>query len=359
MPRPRSTGLNVARRRRADGSVVTYYYERATGRFLGHDRDAALDRIADVHQPGPTHGSLSAVILDYLRSPEYERLAPATSRLYRSYLDQMRATWGDLPVRSISTHEIRLLRDAQRATARKANQILMLFKLLLGRALADGLVTHNAAQPVEALPQPPRVEVWSREAEEAFFLAAETDAAGDALQLAILLLLYTVQRPSDVLSMRTDHVSERGGRLYVALRQHKTGTLLDLPLHSRLDVPMRRRLAQGDGWLVPSPTGKQWAMRNFQRAWDRVERDAVPDAEHRQRRDLRRTGIVRLAEAGATTPQIAAISGHGIDYCQRIIDTYLPRTTAVAVAGIHLWERHDEPGSTVVRLAENTRRKSV
>jgi hypothetical protein len=47
---------------------------------------------------------------------------------------------------------------------------------------------------------------------------------------------------------------------------------------------------------------------------------------------------VRLAEAGATTPQIAALSGHGIDYCQKIIETYLPRRTEVALAAIKLWE---------------------
>jgi hypothetical protein len=53
-------------------------------------------------------------------------------------------------------------------------------------------------------------------------------------------------------------------------------------------------------------------------------------------RDLRRTGIVRLAEACATTPMIAATSGHGIDYCQSIIDTYLPRRTQVAMARLRL-----------------------
>lgn len=50
---------------------------------------------------------------------------------------------------------------------------------------------------------------------------------------------------------------------------------------------------------------------------------------HRQRRDFRRTGVVRLAEAGATTPPIAAVSGHRIDRCQNIIDTYLPRRGGV------------------------------
>jgi ribosomal protein S16 len=81
------------------------------------------------------------------------------------------------------------------------------------------------------------------------------------------------------------------------------------------------------------------------------------EAQHRQRRDLRRTGIVRLAEAGATTPQIAAISEHGIDYCQRIIGTYLPRRTEVALGGMEAWEkRGDQPTSTVVRLASTRKR---
>ncbi len=61
------------------------------------------------------------------------------------------------------------------------------------------------------------------------------------------------------------------------------------------------------------------------------------EVRHRSRRDMRRTGIVRLAEAGATTPQIAALSGHAIDDCQRIIGTYLPRRSEVALGGIEAW----------------------
>ena len=110
---------------------------------------------------------------------------------------------------------------------------------------------------------------------------------------------------------------------------------------------------------MPSPKGKLWSRRNFSRAWDHdlavaneslskelLAQGMTPEdvqeelrVRHRQRRDIRRTGIVRLAEAGATTPQIAAISGHSIDYCQKIIDTYLPRRTEVALGGIEAWER--------------------
>ena len=46
---------------------------------------------------------------------------------------------------------------------------------------------------------------------------------------------------------------------------------------------------------------------------------------------------------------IAAISGHGIDYCQSTIDT---RRTEIAVATIEIWERTGtKTESAVVQLA--------
>jgi hypothetical protein len=61
---------------------------------------------------------------------------------------------------------------------------------------------------------------------------------------------------------------------------------------------------------------------------------------HRQGRDLRRTGIVRMAEAKATTPLIAAVSGHSIDTRQKTLDVYLPRRSEVALDAIVAWEAH-------------------
>ncbi|GEK97035.1 hypothetical protein GKA01_22320 [Gluconobacter kanchanaburiensis NBRC 103587] len=53
-------------------------------------------------------------------------------------------------------------------------------------------------------------------------------------------------------------------------------------------------------------------------------------------------------------PQIAAISGHAIDYYQRIIDTYLPRRTEVALAGMEIWERHQtRETSKIVSIASS------
>lgn len=390
MPRFRRTGLNIVRKKRHDGSVIEYFYDRATKKFLGHTREAALERLNfqdPLTEAGIVPGSISALIVDYLADEEAQsRLRASTRRLYRGYLDRMRDDWGDIAARAITRQEIMAIKKRMLGTPRKANQILSLLQILLARAKDQGIVSENVAERFGRLRIPSRVQIWSYEMEDAF-----VERARPTLQLAYMLLLYTVQRPSDVLSMDASLISERNGRLFIALRQSKTGTLLDVPIHERLASRIRERMRQieqetpgrtgrrvgrtgspAPRLLVPSPTGRPWARRNFSRAWDQVVRQmafstakqlfkegltkdevrAHLQENHRQRRDLRRTGIVRLAEAGATTPQIASISGHGIDYCQRIIDTYLPRRTEVAIAGMQLWERHqDRKISKVVSIA--------
>jgi integrase len=225
------------------------------------------------------------------------------------------------------------------------------------------------------LPTPPRTQLWSREDEKAFLEVAPRD-----LHLGFMLMLYTTQRLSDVLAMTKGQVYEQAGRLMIELRQQKTETLIAVPVHRDLEALLRERLANPAGGLllVPSPTGRLWSRHNFGRKWDlamrRMEQqraevllrrgwsqDKVDDAleqDHRQRRDLRRTGIVRMAEAGVTTPQIAAVSGHKIDACQRIIDTYLPRRTEVGIAAIEAWEAGEAAAASrarVVRLADHAR----
>ena len=366
MARPRSSGLNTVRKNLADGSVKTYYYDRATGLFLGHDRDAALARVAPPDDGALRQfpeGSFAGLILEYKRSDRFSRLKPNTQKLYRGYLDQMQTDYGDLPFRAIRPSLIEAIKLKHAAQPSKANMILALFRILLGYAVKLGYVRTNPAEKPGRLPPAKREQIWSQDDASRFLAAGRP-----SLHLAFALLLYTLQRPSDVLAMTRGRVSERAGRLYIALRQQKTGVLLDVPVHGELEPLLRARLAQPDGLLlVPSPRGKPWTRRNFSRAWDHdlaranrrqmrtmlasgLTKDQVRTqltAAHRQRRDLRRTGIVRLAEAGATTPQIAAISGHTIDYCQRIIDTYLPRRTEVALAGIEAWER---AGQNVVPL---------
>ncbi len=44
----RRTGINTVTRKQADGSVVQHYYNRRTRRYLGTDRDAAIEAALNI-----------------------------------------------------------------------------------------------------------------------------------------------------------------------------------------------------------------------------------------------------------------------------------------------------------------------
>lgn len=55
--------------------------------------------------------------------------------------------------------------------------------------------------------------------------------------------------------------------------------------------------------------------------------------------DLRRTAVVRMAEAGCSTPEIAAVTGHELERTARILEVYLPRTPEMARNAVVKLER--------------------
>ena len=374
MPRKVSTGINTVRRRGPDGAIVRVdYYDRASGLYLGTDRDQAIQRAAEGRAPPapPPRNTFAGLATAYLGSPEYRALAPRTQALNRLYVDLLRDRFGDLPAAAITRPVVRALRDAHQAQPTKGNRLVSTLRLVLGYGVDIGTLATNAASRPGRLQERPRHGVWSDTHIERFLAVARPE-----LRRAAALLLYTVQRPSDVLAMTWAAVIERRGRAWINLRQQKTAELMEVPLHRRAVELLGPRQT---GLLVPAPRGGTWAYRNFARAWDRTvrraddhlarasiatwppRRDRTPgetDALKRalradmitglQRRDFRRTGMVKMAEAGASPSQIAAVSGHSINQTVRILDTYIPRRGAVALGAIEAWERPLQNATAVV-----------
>lgn len=112
-------------------------------------------------------------------------------------------------------------------------------------------------------------------------------------------------------------------------------------------APLRRlldALPRDQVMLLLDDDGVPWTAdrltRRFREVLDALAGDKPEAGWNRlQLRDLRRTGIVAMAEAGCTVPEITAISGHDADECQRIIETYLPRNAELAKAAVRKWDR--------------------
>lgn len=403
MPRPKGPGLNPVRRKRPDGSHSFDWYHRPTGRLIGRERDGmpreralaiAAEMDADLAAPaGPPSGSFGELCTLYLKSPKYLRKSPRTRQEYRDHIDILRDAWEAVPVTGITRKAVATLHAAYAETPWRGNAILRTLRLVLNYGLHElelpGL-SRNPAAHFTLHETSPRSQIWDQARIDAFLEAAT--AIAPRMRRALALLLYTAQRPGDVLTMARPMMwTDAEGRTWIRLRQAKTGEGIDVPCHTRLAAelaaaePAPRKGAQPSTLLLPSPRGLPWRMRNFARMWDRVVARAnlrlaraalraqgglpLPAQEAArakakaavragmitdlQRRDLRRTGVVQLALAGATIPQIAALTGWGIDHTARIVETYLPRRGEVALGGIERWE--NAVPAKVVPLARRVR----
>jgi len=335
--------VNVVRRKRADGTEAIYYYHRATGTRLSADpeeRRLEVMRLNGEAPPDPAlvPGSLAWVIERYKESEEWAKLRASSRTDYGWHFSKLEAEFGDLPVAAIGREGVKLYRKHLLEAGQPYNAWHRLKKLktLLNFARHElKLLRENPFEDVE-IPSPPRREaVWTPAQVDTFL-----EKADPLMRRAFLLAAHTAQRPADCWRMTYDCIGqtiERGGRkvLWVMLRQAKTGKPVWVPLHPALRAEIALRLHPKSELIAPSPTGVVWDKNNFARRF-RAAREAAGLPDGLQFRDLRRTAMVRLAEAGASLAQIAAVSGHSIEQTQKILEHYIPRNRLIALAAMDL-----------------------
>lgn len=206
-----------------------------------------------------------------------------------------------------------------------------MLKNLFGIARYYGIVVTDEAAGLRLKTNRPRDRIWTDE-EIARWLDAAT-GEDPHMSTGFLLLQYTAQRPSDVLKMTWPQYSKSA----IRLRQQKTGTLLDVPVHPMLREHLDDLGRSSTSLTIVTYRDRPVKYLRFNERFRRIAERAQIDA---QARDLRRTAMVRMAEAGATVPQIASVSGHSIEATQRILETYLPRNRDLAEMAITRLAEH-------------------
>lgn len=191
---------------------------------------------------------------------------------------------------------------AKAATPAAARNFKKTLQALMRFAVAQGMREDNPVTGVSA----PKIksdgfQTWNEEHIAAF---EARHSIGSRARLAFALLLYTAQRRGDVIRMGRQHV--RAGLLSV--RQNKTGTALQIPLHSELQSILDATPAEHLTFLVTS-FGKPFTAPGF----GNLFRDWCNEAELPRglsAHGLRKAACRRLAEAGCSANQIMSISGH-------------------------------------------------
>ena len=328
----------VVEKHNADGSS-RFYWERLgypTRRLLGTEveRMADAERLNEaadaeraVEPDGPAFGTLAWAVAEYRTSPAWQKLAVETRRMYEPFMISLDRIKGRQPVTALTRSAVREVLKGIEAPGRKVHCAAVL-KRVLDVARDHDLIQNNPAIQLGLAHSGKRDQIWSDQDIE-HFLSYCTGPHGAAVALHLRLMEFTAQRPGDCLAMQWGNFD--GHR--IELVQEKTGKLVWVPCPAPLLVVLEAERKRATGMaMVAKPNGQCLGEGTLRSAFAATRGRA--GLQHLQARDLRRTAMVRLAEAGCTVPEIASISGHSIDRTERILEVYLPRTRAMASAAI-------------------------
>jgi integrase len=246
-------------------------------------------------------GTVNAVVIGYFGSAAFQNLAPASRRQYRGIIERFRCEHGDKRIAKLERRNVMAMLDARAGTPVAARDFLRCLRLLIRYAIDIGLRDSDPTLGIKIAKQKSDgFRTWSEEDIAAF---ESHHPFGSKPRLALELLLHTAQRRADVIRLGPQHL--RGGVLSV--RQQKTGKTLAIPVSPALAAALDAIPSKHLTFLV-TEDGKPFEAMAFTK-WFRRCCDAAGLSGY-SAHGLRKAACRRLAEAGCSANEIAAISGH-------------------------------------------------
>ena len=243
----------------------------------------------------------------------FKSLKPNTQAVYRNIIDRFcdetgktGVKYGDMSAAGLQREHIIKFMAARSDRPDSANGLRRVLRALMAHAVATGLRRDDPTQGIRALKPKSKqgFHRWS-EAEIAQFEARHP--VGTKPRLALALGLYTGQARQDVVAMGPQHV--KSGSLHWTRKKTEstTGLELEIPIHADLRAIIDATPSGHLTFLV-TEFGKPFAVAGFGN-WFREQCD-MANLRHCAFHGLRKAASVRLAEAGCTPHEIAAITGH-------------------------------------------------
>src|SRR5262245_52609378 len=245
-------------------------------------------------------GSVGAAVGLFYGSLAFTSLSPTSQASRRAILERLRADYGTYPMATLPQKFIVAVLNKKKPFA--ARNWLKAIRALCQFCVSAELCPTDVTQGIKL----PKVKTdghhtWT-EAEIAQYEAHYP--IGSNGRLALALPLFSAQRRGDVIRMGRQHI--RDGVLMV--RQEQTGVILAIPVHPALQAILDATPSAHLTFLT-TRTGKPYAANDFTEQF-RVWCDEAGLPAKCKVHGLRKAACRRLAEAGCSASEIAAISGH-------------------------------------------------
>lgn len=242
------------------------------------------------------------------RSAEFRALAMGTQKFYSSTMRRVREQLGKFPLDAVERRHVREVVENRIAGVGSKNAFLAVVGVLYAYARRSDLTKQEPTKDLKPVKTGSH-EPWPQEV-----LAAGLKAEHDRTRLAINLLYYTGQRIGDIMKLKWSDIREG----VVFLTQQKTGKAMAIPLHSSLQAELLRTERRGATVISTyegRPMTDQVVRRELKAFCDLFGLELVPHG-------LRKNAVNALLEAGATVPEVGAITGQSFNmvehYARRV-----------------------------------------
>ncbi len=258
-----------------------------------------IDR-SDIGASRSIPGIVRTAVAAYYCDPSFLALAQGTQQSRRAILERFRAEHGDKRLALLQQAHLATMLGSKKPFA--ARNWLKALRGLMQFAVVAQLRKDDPTVGIK--PMKVRVGTIHTWTEDEITQYEDWHPVGTQARLAEALLLHSAQRRSDVIRMGPQHV--RDGLLNI--RQQKTGNEVGIPVHPTLAAILA---ASPGGHLsfLTTVSGKPFSAAGFGNLFREWCNEAGLPA-HCSSHGLRKAACRRLAEAGCSEHQIAAISGH-------------------------------------------------
>lgn len=275
----------VVRRKLADGTVKEY-------RYSPHKKLA----------PKEAPDSISALVKAYLASQNWDSLKESTRRTYAIYLRELEEI-GSAPAASVKRRAIHAIHDSlsRHRGNGAATGFLRASGAFFSWAVDREWIEHSPVHRIKAKPGG-HLPAWSRE---------QADLAQRLLpehfRRVVILARYTGQRRGDLIALTWRAYDGQT----IELVQQKTGEPLTIPCPEPLRTELDRWQANRDPsvTILTNTYGRPWTAPHLSRELPKALAK-VGMSDDLNVHGLRKLAAAELADAGCSTHEIAAITGH-------------------------------------------------
>jgi integrase len=276
---------------------------------------------------------VSAALAEYYGSQAFRSLTGGTPAKRRAILETFREKYGHLLLAALPKHFIVSLLDSM--SPHSARNWIKTFRHFIRWCETRKLVRHDPTFGIRIkVPKSEGHRPWTDEEIAAY----ETcHPIGSKARLALTIGLCTALRREDAVRLGRQHI--RAGVITVKPKktENSTGITLTLPILPEL-ASIIDATPTGHLTLLVTKTGKSYAPNDLSEQFRKWCDDAGLPADCHFH-GLRKTALTRLADAGCTIHQLAAVGGHA---SLKMVEHYTKRADQARLAREAFAKREQE-----------------